>query len=87
MGLKSARVNGPIGNTAWGRRMHAAHVAKYRYYPTLRQRTIKGNRHPETTPVKRPNYESTLELGYIPRHGGHQYLTASVSTPLPSDRS
>lgn len=66
LGRRCAEVHGRVGNTAWSRRMHAARIAKYRYDPTLRQRTMKGNRHPETTFPQRPSYESTLDLGYIP---------------------
>ena len=65
-GRRSAEKQGLIGNTRWARSMHAKHIAKYRYDPTLVQRTMKGNRHPETTFPQWPSYESTLDLGYIP---------------------
>ena len=61
-GVCNAVKNKLVGNTQWARSMHAKLVRKFRFDPTLRLRTIKGNKHPETQYPQRPDYERTLSL-------------------------
>src|SRR5262249_845724 len=66
-GRRGGMVNGVknklIGNSRWSHSMRAKFIRKFRFDPSLRQRTIKGNKHPETTFPQRPDYEQTLDLG------------------------
>ena len=48
-GITNAVRHGLVGYTRWAHSMHAKLVRKFRFDPTLRQRTIKANRHPRTS--------------------------------------